>query len=84
VAAFFEPGTLSEPDGERLPAGPLREFDRGLFAACDAGAFSAGVLPVVLAWIGDTSPDMLRARHYALASMASLLGFLVGPMLGQR
>jgi MFS family permease len=47
-----------------------------------AGAFSAGVLPVVLAWIGDTSPDMLRARHYALASMASLLGFLVGPMLG--
>lgn len=64
----------SFPFAPGLPAAYLL---RGL-----AGLFAAGVLPVVLAWISDWSEPMLRARRFALASMASLLGFLVGPMIG--
>lgn len=46
------------------------------------GAFAAAVLPVTLAYAGDTSTPALRARRFAWITAASALGFLLGPMLG--
>lgn len=45
------------------------------------GLFSAAVLPVILAYIGDTQAPEQRARGFAWASAANALGFLAGPAL---
>lgn len=47
------------------------------------GAFAAAIVPAALAAIADreTEPDR-RARIFSWISMASILGYLVGPMLG--
>jgi len=47
-----------------------------------AGIFAAAIVPVGLAWLSDFSPQPLRARRFATLSIASLLGFLVGPVIG--
>ncbi len=46
------------------------------------GAVVSAVLPVALAYIGDTSSRELRARRFAWMSAAATLGFLVGPVVG--
>lgn len=47
------------------------------------GAFAAAVGPTALAFIADTeSEDDPRTRAFGWMSMASIAGFLVGPMLG--
>ena len=47
------------------------------------GAFAAAVVPTALAFIADTtSDDDRRARTFGWVSMASIAGFLLGPMLG--
>ncbi len=47
-----------------------------------AGVFAAAVLPVVLAWVGDSCRAQERAAAFAWLSAASALGFLFGPALG--
>jgi len=47
-----------------------------------AGLFAAAIVPVGLAWLSDFSPQPLRARRFAALTIASLLGFLVGPVIG--
>ena len=47
-----------------------------------AGMFAAAIVPVGLAWLSDVSPQPLRARRFAALTIASLLGFLVGPVIG--
>ena len=46
------------------------------------GAVVSAVLPVALAYIGDTSSRELRARRFAWMSAAATLGFLIGPVVG--
>jgi MFS family permease len=46
------------------------------------GLFSAAVLPVTLAYVGDMNPPEQRARGFAWMSAANALGFLAGPALG--
>ena len=47
------------------------------------GGFAAAVVPTALAFIADTtSDDDRRARTFGWISMASIAGFLLGPMLG--
>lgn len=46
------------------------------------GFLVSAVLPVVLAYIGDTSVAEARARRFAWMTAATTLGFLVGPLLG--
>ncbi|WP_338283851.1 MFS transporter [Sinorhizobium sp. KGO-5] len=47
------------------------------------GAFAAAVVPTALAFIADTEgDDDRRARTFGWVSMASIAGFLLGPMLG--
>ncbi|RDL47994.1 Tetracycline resistance protein, class C [Ensifer sp. M14] len=47
------------------------------------GAFAAAVVPTALAFIADTTgDDDRRARTFGWISMASIAGFLLGPMLG--
>ena len=47
------------------------------------GFFSAAVLPAALAFVADVSPgDGWRARRFAWIGMASIIGFVIGPMLG--
>jgi DHA1 family multidrug resistance protein-like MFS transporter len=47
------------------------------------GAFAAAVVPTALAFIADTTgDDDRRARTFGWVSMASIAGFLLGPMLG--
>lgn len=46
------------------------------------GMFSAAVLPVALADMGDVRSGESRARGFAWISAASALGFLAGPALG--
>lgn len=46
-----------------------------------AGTFAAAVLPVSLAYVGDTSSPEKRARRFGWISAASILGFLAGPAL---
>ncbi len=46
------------------------------------GAVVSAVLPVALAYIGDTSSRESRAHRFAWMSAAATLGFLVGPALG--
>ncbi len=46
------------------------------------GAFAAAITPVAAAFVADQGgTDAWRARHLALVSMASISGFLLGPML---
>ena len=48
-----------------------------------SGVFAAAVAPVAAAAIGNFSTtEQGRVRRFALVSMASISGFLVGPMLG--
>ena len=48
-----------------------------------SGVFAAAVTPVAAAVIGDlTTTEQGRARLLAFGSMASITGFLLGPMLG--
>lgn len=46
------------------------------------GAVVSAVLPVALAYIGDTSSRELRAHRFAWMSAAATLGFLIGPVVG--
>jgi len=46
------------------------------------GAVVSAVLPVALAYIGDTSSRELRARRFAWMSASATLGFLIGPVIG--
>jgi len=47
------------------------------------GAFAAAVVPTALAFIADSeTDDDRRARTFGWVSMASIAGFLLGPMLG--
>ena len=47
------------------------------------GAFAAGVVPSVLAFIADVeADDDRRARAFGAVGMASIAGFFFGPMLG--
>lgn len=47
------------------------------------GAFAAAVVPTALAYIADAEDDDdRRARTFGWVSMASIAGFLLGPMLG--
>jgi MFS family permease len=46
------------------------------------GALVSAVLPVTLAYVGDTSSREARARRFAWMTAATTLGFLVGPLLG--
>ncbi|MBN9037633.1 MAG: MFS transporter [Rhizobiales bacterium] len=47
------------------------------------GGFAAAVVPTALAFIADmTGDDDGRARTFGWVSMASIAGFLLGPMLG--
>ena len=47
------------------------------------GGFAAAVVPTALAFIADTEgDDDRRARTFGWVSMASIAGFLLGPMLG--
>ncbi|RUV67027.1 MAG: MFS transporter [Mesorhizobium sp.] len=46
------------------------------------GGFAAAIAPTALAFIADTEFDNRRARAFGWISMASIAGFLVGPMLG--
>jgi DHA1 family multidrug resistance protein-like MFS transporter len=47
------------------------------------GGFAAAVVPTALAFIADTTgDDDRRARTFGWVSMASIAGFLLGPMLG--
>ncbi|MBA7475421.1 hypothetical protein ES707_10791 [subsurface metagenome] len=48
-----------------------------------AGLCAAAVTPVVLATIGDWSPDeSWRARRFAWIGAATMIGFMIGPLLG--
>jgi MFS family permease len=48
-----------------------------------AGVFAAAVTPVAAAVIGNfTTTEQERARRLAFISMASIVGFMLGPMLG--
>lgn len=48
-----------------------------------SGMFAAGIVPVALATMGETaSTEQQRARRISWVSMASVSGFLLGPMLG--
>ena len=47
------------------------------------GFFSAAVLPASLAFVADVAPsDQWRARRFAWIGMATIIGFVTGPMLG--
>lgn len=46
-----------------------------------AGVFAVAVLPVVLAWVSDTSTSLTRPRAFAWLSATSALGFMFGPAL---
>lgn len=47
------------------------------------GVFAAAILPVAQAFVGDRAvSNAWRARRFAWLGMASIAGFLVGPMLG--
>ncbi len=60
---------------ENLPAIYAERFLSGLFAAA--------VTPVALAAIGDlASTEAVRARRLTFVSLAGIVGFLLGPMLG--
>ncbi|NIR30847.1 MAG: MFS transporter [Gammaproteobacteria bacterium] len=89
-------GRLSDRIGRRLPlllglAGYVsalmmftlsRELWLDYAARGLAGIFAAAVLPVALAYVGDTPPGAGRARAFAWLNTAALLGFLAGPLLG--
>ena len=45
------------------------------------GLFAAAVSPVALAYVSETALEQQRARRFAWMSTASILGFLIGPML---
>lgn len=47
-----------------------------------SGMFASAVVPVAAAVIGDFSEDKTRGRKLTFLSMAGIIGFLVGPMLG--
>ena len=48
-----------------------------------SGAFSASVTPVASAAVGElVKDDTMRARRLTLLSIASVAGFVLGPMLG--
>ena len=48
-----------------------------------SGIFAAAVTPVAAAAIGNfSSTEQQRVRRFAFVSMASITGFLLGPMLG--
>ena len=48
-----------------------------------SGIFAAAVMPVAAAAIGNfSSTEQQRVRRFAFVSMASITGFLLGPMLG--
>ena len=48
-----------------------------------SGIFAAAVTPVAAAAIGNfSSTEQRRVRRFAFVSMASITGFLLGPMLG--
>ena len=60
---------------ENLPAIYAERFLSGLFAAA--------VTPVALAAIGDLAvTEAVRARRLTIVSLAGIIGFLLGPMLG--
>ncbi|MEO5759866.1 MAG: MFS transporter [Mesorhizobium sp.] len=48
-----------------------------------SGLFAAAVTPVALATVGDlAATEETRARHLTFVSLAGIIGFLLGPMLG--
>ena len=48
-----------------------------------AGVSAAAILPVALATVGDWSPDDgWRARRFAWIGAATMIGFMVGPLVG--
>lgn len=48
-----------------------------------AGLSAAAITPVALATVGDWSPDEAwRARRFAWIGAATMIGFMVGPLLG--
>lgn len=47
-----------------------------------SGMFASAVVPVAAAAIGDFSEKKTRGRKLTFLSMAGIIGFLVGPMLG--
>src|SRR5260364_99 len=48
-----------------------------------AGVSAAAITPVALATVGDWSPDDgWRARRFAWIGAATMIGFMVGPLLG--
>jgi DHA1 family multidrug resistance protein-like MFS transporter len=47
-----------------------------------AGAFAAGVLPIVYAWLNEIVVSEERARAISWVSAASALGFFFGPAVG--
>jgi MFS family permease len=51
------------------------------FARALGGLFSAAVLPVTLAYVGDANALVQRARGFAWLSAANALGSLTGPAL---
>lgn len=59
---------------ESIPAIYAERFLSGLFASA--------VVPVAAAAIGDFSEKKTRGRKLTFLSMAGIIGFLVGPMLG--
>lgn len=47
-----------------------------------SGMFASAVTPVVSATIADHTNHEARGRHLAFVSMTSIIGFMIGPMLG--
>lgn len=62
--------------------GLATELWQAYLARALGGAVVSAVLPVSLAYVGDTSAPEVRARRFAWMSAATTLGFLVGPLLG--
>lgn len=72
--AGFGATTLACSFIESIPAIYAERFLSGMFASA--------VVPVAAAAIGDFSEKKTRGRKLTFLSMAGIIGFLVGPMLG--
>jgi predicted MFS family arabinose efflux permease len=53
-----------------------------VFARAAMGAGAAAIVPLSLAWIGDTTPLDLRQQTLARYSSVTVIGMVIGPLLG--
>ena len=67
-----------------LPLGLATSLNELYALRLASGMVSAAVLPSALAYVALLSAPLQRARHFALMTVATTLGFLLGPGLGSR